>query len=207
MVETTVQAAGLVGAGFLRGSGRNGRLCGGAPLTAGGHLAVVRFRVWARAEGTEGSLERADPGIRSMTESPASSALGEADAFLGGGDDEAVPAIHEGFPDEVLHRETTARIVDIEPHCPRIRGPRVPREVGRVTFVKMDRAAEGGFHEDLLESRPQNGEKTSVITPGGFETVVREVTYLETRLRGRNLASQLAVGSLLGVSKEGLENF
>ena len=95
MVKTTVQAAGFVGAGFLRGGGRNGGLCGGAPLAAGGHLAVVRFGVRAGAEGTEGSLERANPGIRTMTESPASSALGEADAFLGGGDDEAMPAIHE----------------------------------------------------------------------------------------------------------------
>ena len=49
VVETTVQAAGFVGAGFLRGSGRNGRLCRGAALAAGGHLAVVRFGVWAGA--------------------------------------------------------------------------------------------------------------------------------------------------------------
>ena len=95
MVETTVQAAGFVRAGFLRGSGRNGGLCGRVPLAAGGHLAVVRFGMWAGAEGAEGSLERADPSIGTMTESPAGSALGEADAFLGGGDDKAVPAIHE----------------------------------------------------------------------------------------------------------------
>ena len=95
MVETTVQATGFVGAGFLRGSGRNGRLCGGAPLAAGGHLAVVSFGVRTGAKGTEGSLERANPGIRTMPEPPAASALGEADAFLGGGDDEAVPAIHK----------------------------------------------------------------------------------------------------------------
>ena len=95
MVETSVQAAGFVGAGFLRGSGRNGRLCGGAALAAGGHLAVVRFGVGTGAKRTEGSLERADPGIRTMPEPPAASALGEADAFLGGGDDNAMPAIHE----------------------------------------------------------------------------------------------------------------
>ena len=90
MVKTTVYAAGFVGAGFLRGCGGNGRLCGGASLTTGGHLVVVSFGV-----GAEGSLKRADLGIRTMPESPAASALGEADAFLGGGDDKAMPAIHE----------------------------------------------------------------------------------------------------------------
>ena len=95
MVEATVQAAGFVGAGFLRGGGGNGRFGGGASLTAGCHLAVIRFGVRAGAKRTECSLERADPGIRTMTESPAPSALGEADAFFGRGDDEAVPAIHE----------------------------------------------------------------------------------------------------------------
>ena len=125
VVKTTVQAMGFVGAGFLRRCGGNGRLHSGVPLATGGHLAVVRFGVWAGAEGAEGSLEWADPGIRAMTKSPAVSALGEADAFLGRGDDKAVPAIHKRLPDEVLHRETTARVVDIEPHCPRIRGSRV----------------------------------------------------------------------------------
>ena len=179
MVEATVQAAGLVGAGFLRGSGRNGGLCGRTPLATGGHLAVVRFGVWAGAEGAKGSLERADPGIGTMTESPAASALGEANAFLGGGDDEAMPAIHERLPDEVLHRETAAGVMDIEPHCPRIRGPRASREAGWVTFVEMDRAAEGGLHEDILEGRPRNREETSVITPGGFQPVVWEVADFE----------------------------
>ena len=206
MVEATVQAAGFVGTGFLRRSGRNRRLCGGAPLTAGGHLAVVCFGVGAGAEGTEGSLERADPGIRTMTESPAASALGEADAFLGGGDDEAVPAIHERLSDEVLHGETAAGVVDIEPHRPRIRGARVSREAGRVTFIQMDRAAEGGFHEDFLEGRPWNREEMSVITPGGFQPMIREVTDFEARFGGGNLASQLAVRSLLHVSEEGLED-
>ena len=95
VVKTTVQAAGCVGAGFLRGCGGNGQLSGRAPLTTGRHLAMVRFRVRTRAERTKCSLEWADPGIRTMTKSPAASALGEADAFLGGGDDEAMPAIHE----------------------------------------------------------------------------------------------------------------
>ena len=118
MVETTVQAAGFVGAGLTLRGGENGGLCSGVLLAAGGHLAVVRFGVRARAEGAEGSLKRADPGIRTMTESPATSALGEADAFLGGGDDEAMPAIHKRLPDEVLHRETAAGVMDIEPHRP-----------------------------------------------------------------------------------------
>ena len=118
VVETTVQAAGFVGAGFLHGSGRNRGLCSQAPLATGGHLAVVRFGVRAGAEGTEGSLEWADPGIRTMSEPPAASALGEADAFLGRGNDEAMPAIHERLSNEVLHRETAARVVDIEPHRP-----------------------------------------------------------------------------------------
>ena len=104
---------------------------------------MVRFGVRTGAERAEGSLERADSGIRAMTESPASSALGEADTFFSGGDDEAVPAIHKGLPDEVLHRETAARVVDIEPHRPRVRGARVARKARRVTFVKMDRTAEG----------------------------------------------------------------
>ena len=153
VVETTVQAAGLVGAGFLCGGGRNRRLCGGEPLATGGHLAMVRFGVGTGAEGAEGSLEWADPGIRTMTESPALSALGKADAFLGGSNDEAVPAIYKGLPDEVLHGETTARVMDIEPHRPRVQGVRVSREAGRVTFIKMDRSAERRFHEDLIESR------------------------------------------------------
>ena len=83
---------------------------------------MVRFGMWAGAEGAEGSLERADPSIGTMTESPAGSALGEANAFLGGGNDKTVPAIHKGLPDEVLHRETTAGVIDVEPHRPRIRG-------------------------------------------------------------------------------------
>ena len=118
VVETTVQAAGFVGAGFLRRRGRNGRLCGRASLAAGGHLVMVRFRMKAGAEEAESSLEQADLGIRTMTESPAMSALGEAGAFLGGGDDKAMPAIHKGLPDEVLHRETAAGVMDIEPHRP-----------------------------------------------------------------------------------------
>ena len=98
---------------------------------------MICFGVRTGAEGTEGSLEGADPGIRTMTKLPATSALGEADAFLGRSNDEAVPAIHKGLPDEVLHGETTARVVDIEPHRPRVRGARVSREAGRVTFIKM----------------------------------------------------------------------
>ena len=168
MVETTVQAAGLVGAGFLRRGGRNRRLCGRAPLAAGGHLAMVRFRVRTGAERAEGSLERADPGIRTMTEPPALSALGKADAFFGGGDDEAVPAIHKGLSDKVLHGETTAGVVDVEPHRPRIQGARVSREARGVSFVKMDRPAEGGLHEDFMEGRSWNREKPSMITPSGF---------------------------------------
>ena len=53
-----------------------------------------------------------------MTKLPAASALGKADTFLSGGDDKAVPAIHERLPNEVLHRETTAGVVDVEQHCP-----------------------------------------------------------------------------------------
>ena len=48
-----------------------------------------------------------------------------------------------------------------------------------MTFIEVDRAAEGGLHEDILEGRPRNGEETSVITPGGFQPVVREVADLE----------------------------
>ena len=107
MVEATVQAAGFVGAGFLRGCGGNRRFGSRAPLATGGHFMVVRFRVWAGAEGAESSLEQADLGIRTMTESPAVSALGEANVFLGRGDDKAVPAIHKRLPDEVLHGKTT----------------------------------------------------------------------------------------------------
>ena len=81
---------------------------------------MVHFRVRTGAERAEGSLEWADPGIRTMTESPAASALGKANTFLGGGDDKTVPAIHEGLPDEVLHRETAAGVVDIEPHHSRV---------------------------------------------------------------------------------------
>ena len=135
MVKTTVQAAGFVGAGLLCRGGRNGRFCGRASLAAGGHLAMVHFGMRTGAERAESSLEWADPGIRTMTESPAASALGEADAFLGGGDDKAVPAIHKGLPDEVLHRETAAGVVDVEPHRPRVRGVRVSREARGMTFV------------------------------------------------------------------------
>ena len=71
----------------------------------------------------------------------------------------------------------------------------------------MDRATEGGLHEDILEGRPRNGEETSVITPGGFQPVVREVADFEARFRGGDLASQLTVGGLLHISEEGLENF
>ena len=56
---------------------------------------MVRFRVGTGAEGAEGSLKRADLGIGAMTELPAASALGEADTFFCGGDDKAMPAIHE----------------------------------------------------------------------------------------------------------------
>ena len=146
------------------------------------------------------------PGIRAMTESPAPSALGEADAFFGRGDDEAMPAIHERLSDEVLHRETTARVVDIEPHRPRIQGTRVSRKAGRVTFVEMDRTAEWGFHEDFLESRPRNREEPSVITPSGFQPVIQEVANFEAQFGGRDLAPQLAVRGLLRVGEEGLEN-
>ena len=125
---------------------------------------MVRFGVRARAEGTEGSHEGADPGIGAMTESPALSALGKADMFFGGGDDKAMPAIHERLPDEVLHRETAAEIVDVEPHRPQVRGVRVPRKAGQVTFIKMDRTTKGRFHEDLVEGHPWNREKTSIIT-------------------------------------------
>ena len=76
-----------------------------------------------------------------------------------------------------------------------------------MTLIEMDRAAERGFHEDILEGRPRNGEEASVITPGGFQLVVREVADFEARFRGGDLASQLTVGSLLRVSEEGLENF
>ena len=118
VVETTVQATGFVGAGFLGGDGRNGRFCGRVPLAAEGHLMMVRFRVRSGADRTEGSLEWADSGIRTMTKSPAVSALDEANAFFSGGDDKVVPAIHEKLSNEVLHGETTTGVVDVEPHCP-----------------------------------------------------------------------------------------
>ena len=115
---------------------------------------MVHFRVRTGAERAEGSLKRADSGIRAMTESPATSALGEADAFLGGGDDKAVPAIHKGLPDEVLHRETAARVVDIEPHRPRIRGARVSGEARGVTFVQVNGPTKRGLHENLVHRHP-----------------------------------------------------
>ena len=118
MVKTTVQAAGLVETGFLHRGGRNRQLCGGAPLAAGGHLTLVCFGMRARAERTKGSLKQADPGIRAMTELPAVSALGKANAFLGRGNDKAVPAIHERLPNKVLHGETTMGVVDVESHRP-----------------------------------------------------------------------------------------
>ena len=113
-----------------------------------------------------------------MTELPAASALGEADAFLGGGNDKAMPAIHEGLADEVLHRETAAGVMDIEPHRPRIRGARVPREARGVTFIQVNGPAQRGLHEDLVHRRPRNRE-TSVIPMSGFQSVIREITNLE----------------------------
>ena len=77
---------------------------------------VVCFGVRARAERTEGSLEWADPGIGTMTKSPAASALGKADVFFGGGNNKAMSAIHERLPDEVLYRETAVGVVDVKPH-------------------------------------------------------------------------------------------
>ena len=82
MVETTVQAAGFVGAGFALQDRGNGGLCSGVTFAAGGHLMMVHLGMESRAEGAEGSLERADPGIRAMTKPPTSSALGKADAFF-----------------------------------------------------------------------------------------------------------------------------
>ena len=103
---------------------------------------MVCFGVRATAERAEDSLEQADPGIRMMTESPAASALEEADTFFSRGDDKAVPAIHERLPDEVLHGETAAGVVNVEPHCPRIRGVRVSREA-RGDDLRID----GSFHQ------------------------------------------------------------
>ena len=76
---------------------------------------MVHFGV---GTGAEGSLEWADLGIRAMTESPVSSALGEANAFFSRGDDKTVPAIHEGLADKVLHQETATGVMDIKPHHP-----------------------------------------------------------------------------------------
>ena len=58
-----------------------------------------------------------------------------------------------------------------------------------MTFVEMDRAAERRLHEDFLESRPRNREESSVITPSGFQPVIREVADFEARLGGGDLAS------------------
>ena len=58
-----------------------------------------------------------------------------------------------------------------------------------------------------MEGRPWNREKPSVITPSGFQPVIREIADLEARFRGRDLAPQLAVGGLLRVSEEGLKDF
>ena len=135
MIKTTVQAVGFVGAGFVFRCRENGWLCSGAPLATGGHLTMIRFGVRTRAKRAEGSLEQADPGIRMMTEFPAMSALDKADAFLGRSNDKAIPTIYEGFSNEVLHRETTMGVVDIEPHCPQVRGMRVLREARRMIFV------------------------------------------------------------------------
>ena len=86
MVETTVQAAGFVGAGLTLRGGENKGLCSGVHLAAGGYLMVVGFRMRSGAQRAEGSLKQADPGIRTMPKSPAVSALSKADAFLSGGD-------------------------------------------------------------------------------------------------------------------------
>ena len=113
MIKTTVQTSG-----FALGGGENRRLCGGVSLTAESHLAMVRLRMESRAERAEDSLERADLGIGTITESPASGALGKADVFFGRDDDKAVPPIHERLADEVLHGETTMGVVDVKLHCP-----------------------------------------------------------------------------------------
>ena len=85
MVETTVQAAGFVGAGLTLRGGENRGLCSGALLATGGHPMVVGFGMRSGAQRAEGSLKQADLGIRTMPKSPAASALSEADAFLSGG--------------------------------------------------------------------------------------------------------------------------
>ena len=166
---------------------------------------MVHLRVGSGAERAEGSLKQADLDIRTMTKPPALSALGEADAFLGRSNDKAVPAIHERLPDEVLHGETAAGVMDIEPHCPRIRGTRVSRKARGMTFIQMDHSSKRRFHEDLVESRPWNREEMSVITSSRFQPVVQEVANLEARLRGRDLTSQLAIGGLLCISEEELK--
>ena len=58
MVEATVETVGLVGEGFALQGGGNRGLCGGASFAAGGHLAVVHFRVRTGAEGAKGSLKQ-----------------------------------------------------------------------------------------------------------------------------------------------------
>ena len=98
---------------------------------------MVCFGVRARAEGAEGSLEWADPGIGVMTKSPAASALGKANMFLGRGDDKAMPAIHERLPNEVLHRETTAGVMDVEPHRPQV-----------LRYESSERGGAGDLHRD-----------------------------------------------------------
>ena len=167
---------------------------------------MVCFRVGTGAEGAEGSLEWADLGIRMMTELPAPSALGEANAFFGRGDDEAVPAIHKRLADKVLHWETATGVMDVEQHHPRIRGARVPREVRGVSFIEVNGSTQRRLHEDLVHCHPRDREETSVATTSGFQFMVREIAYLEARFRGGDLALQLAVRGLLCISKEGLKN-
>ena len=118
MIKATVQAAEFVGTGLALWGRGNGGHCGGAFFAAGGHLAMVHLGVGSGAERAEGSLEWADLGIRVMTESPALSALDKANVFFGRGNDKVMLAIHEGLTDEVLHGETAAGVMDVEPHRP-----------------------------------------------------------------------------------------
>ena len=103
MVQATVQASGFVGTGLALGCGENGGLCGGASFTAGGHFTMVHLGMGSGAKRAESSLKRTDLGIRMMTKPPASSALSEANVFSGRGNDKAMPAMHKGLSDKVLH--------------------------------------------------------------------------------------------------------
>ena len=70
-----------------------------------------------------------------------------------------------------------------------------------MTFIEMDRAAEGGLHEDILEGRPRNGEETSMITPGGFQPVIRRIIIIRHNADNRSGCATTIAGSNSAISR------